>query len=94
MKKEPYQIVQSLLVTEKGTALSVSNRQYVFRVATDANKIEISRAVEALFSVKVAAVNVMNLLGKLKRMRSAKAGRRADWRKAVVTLKEGKIDIL
>ena len=94
MKKEPYQIVQSLLVTEKGTALSVTNSQYVFRVATDANKIEIRRAVEALFSVKVAAVNVMNLLGKLKRMRSAKAGRRADWRKAVVTLKEGKIDIL
>jgi large subunit ribosomal protein L23 len=94
MKKEPYQIVQSLLVTEKGTALSVSNSQYVFRVATDANKIEIRRAIEALFSVKVAAVNVMNLLGKAKRMRSAKAGRRADWRKAVVTLKEGKIDIL
>ena len=94
MKKEPYQIVQSLLVTEKGTALSVSNSQYVFRVATDANKIEIRRAIEALFSVKVAAVNVMYLLGKAKRMRSAKAGRRADWRKAVVTLKEGKIDIL
>jgi large subunit ribosomal protein L23 len=94
MKKEPYQIIQSLLVTEKGTALSASNSQYVFRVATDANKIEIRRAIEALFSVKVSAVNVMNRLGKAKRMRSAKAGRRADWRKAVVTLKEGKIDIL
>jgi len=92
--KDPYQTIQTVLVTEKGTALSESHGQYTFRVAPEANKIEIRKAVEALFNVKVASVNVMNREGKLKRLRSAKFGRRASWKKAVVTLKEGKIEIL
>lgn len=92
--KDPYQIVHTVLVTEKGTKLSESHNQYTFKVDRAANKLEIRQAVEALFAVKVAAVNVMNRQGKVKRLRSAKFGRRAAWKKAVVTLKEGKIEIL
>jgi len=92
--RDPYQIVNTVLVTEKGTKLSESLNQYTFKVSRDANKLEIRHAVEALFDVKVAAVNVMNRQGKVKRLRSAKFGRRPAWKKAVVTLKEGKIEIL
>lgn len=92
--KDPYQIVHTVLVTEKGTKLSELHNQYTFKVDREANKLEIRHAVEALFEVKVAAVNVMNRLGKVKRLRSAKFGRRPAWKKAVVTLKEGKIEIL
>lgn len=92
--KDPYQIIKSVLVTEKGTQLSESLSQYSFKVDTAANKIDIKKAVEVLFNVKVKSVNVMNREGKRKRMRSPKLGHRADWKKAIVTLKEGKIDIL
>jgi len=92
--RDPYQIVNTVLVTEKGTKLSETLNQYTFKVNRDANKLEIRQAVEALFDVKVAAVNVMNRQGKVKRLRSAKFGRRPAWKKAVVTLKEGKIEIL
>lgn len=92
--RDPYQIVNTVLVTEKGTKLSETLNQYTFKVSRDANKLEIRRAVEALFDVKVGAVNVMNRQGKVKRLRSAKFGRRPSWKKAVVTLKEGKIEIL
>ena len=65
------------------------------KMDVNAEKIEIGRAVEALFpGVKVASVNVMNYSGKPKRMgRSPKVGRRADWKKAIVTLSEGAIEI-
>lgn len=91
---DPYKIVQTILVTEKGTELSSTRNQYTFKVAKDANKLEIRAAVEALFPVKVKAVNVMHRQGKLKRTRTAGYGRRPDWKKAVVTLSEGQIDIL
>jgi large subunit ribosomal protein L23 len=61
-------------------------RQYFFEVARDANKIEIKRAVEAVFHVKVDSVQTMQLQGKLKRQGRA-VGRRNDWKKAIVTLK-------
>jgi large subunit ribosomal protein L23 len=61
-------------------------RQYFFEVARDANKIEIKRAVEAVFHVKVDSVQTMQLQGKLKRQ-GRTAGRRNDWKKAIVTLK-------
>ncbi|MFA4944998.1 MAG: 50S ribosomal protein L23 [Lentisphaeria bacterium] len=92
--KDPYQIVKSVLITEKSTQLSEALNKYCFKVEPAANKIEIKKAVEALFNVKVAAVNVMNREGKRKRMRSAQPGKRSDWKKAIVTLKDGKIDIL
>jgi large subunit ribosomal protein L23 len=64
------------------------------KVAQDAKKTEIRRAVEALFGVKVSSVNVMNRQGKRKRLRFGKYGKRSDWKKAIVTLKEGSIQIL
>ncbi len=91
--RNPYEIVQTVLVTEKGTELAELS-QYTFRVAKDANKIEIKSAVEALFDVKVASVNTLNRKGKRKRMRTSRYGKRPDWKKAVVTLSEGEIDIL
>jgi len=92
--KDPYAIVQTVLVTEKGTELSDKHHQFTFKVAKDSNKIEIRRAVETLFDVKVASVNVMNRRGKQKRVRWGRYGSRADWKKAVVTLSEGTIQIL
>jgi len=92
--RDPYKIINTVLVTEKGTELVDMHNQYTFKVAPDANKIEIRQAVEALFDVKVSSVNVMNRRGKRKRARLGNYGARSDWRKAVVTLSEGAIDIL
>ena len=92
--RDPYKVVYTLRVTEKGTELVDDHNQYTFKVATDANKIEIRSAVQALFDVKVACVNTMNCRGKRKRLRRANYGKRSDWKKAVVTLSEGAIDIL
>jgi len=91
----PYRIIHSILVTEKGTELAEDFNQYTFKVARDAAKPHIRRAVEEIFDVEVEAVNVMNRLGKKKRCRYGTYGKRADWRKAVVTLKEGSsIDLI
>jgi large subunit ribosomal protein L23 len=76
------------LVTEKSTRLKDASRQYVFEVDRNANKIEIQQAVEYLFKVKVQQVRTCNVLGKLKRL-GRKYGKRPDWKKATVTLKEG-----
>jgi large subunit ribosomal protein L23 len=87
--KNAYGIIQKVLLTEKGIRLSEEQNKYCFKVARDANKIEIKRAVEELFSVKVASVNTMNTKGKMKRERTPNKGRTAAVKKAVVTLKEG-----
>jgi len=80
-------------VPEKSSGMADGNK-YFFNVARDANKIEIKSAVEKLFGVKVAGVNTMNYSGKKKRMRTARYGKRSDWKRAVVTLAEGsKIDL-
>jgi large subunit ribosomal protein L23 len=87
--KDPHTVIQTLLVTEKGTRLQGQN-QYLFRVAREANKIEIRRAVESLFNVRVASVNTMHVRGKAKRGgRRFQPGRTSSWKKAVVTLKPG-----
>jgi large subunit ribosomal protein L23 len=65
--------------------------KYVFKVADNANKVEIAKAVEQLFDVKVTAVNTMKYQGKKKRLRGMKMGKRADWKKAIVTLAEGNL---
>jgi len=75
-------------VSEKSTAAADAHRQFVFRVATDATKPEIKRAVEQMFEVKVTDVRVCNLKGKNKRF-GAIQGRRSGIRKAYVTLAEG-----
>ena len=93
--KEPFDQVQSVLLTEKATLLSEKHNQYVFRVSPKANKIEIKRAVEQLFKKTVLNVNTANFAGKKKRERTASFGRRSHWKKAVITLKEGeKLDLI
>jgi large subunit ribosomal protein L23 len=87
-----FDTVLSPVITEKSTRLAEHN-QVVFRVRKDATKPEIKAAVEALFSVKVTAVNTMNQKGKVKRFRG-RPGRRSDVKKAIVTLAEGQtIDV-
>lgn len=93
--KDVYQIIQRVMLTEKGTRLSETENKYVFNVNPAANKAEIKQAVEELFKVKVTEVNTMNRQGKKKRERTASAGRTAGWKRAVVTLAEGsKIDFV
>ncbi|HTO95506.1 MAG TPA: 50S ribosomal protein L23 [Myxococcales bacterium] len=86
--KGPYEVVQRPLLTEKGTRLKEEANQYLFRVARTATKIEIKQAIEQLFKVKVAEVRTLRVQGKVKRM-GRFAGRRAAWKKAIVTLKAG-----
>lgn len=87
-----YDAILSPVITEKATLLSEQNK-VVFRVAADASKDEIAAAVEALFKVNVTKVNTLNTKGKTKRFRGIK-GRRADVKKAIVTLADGQsIDI-
>ena len=93
--KEPFDQVQSVILTEKATLLSEKHNQYVFRVSPKANKIEIKRAVEQLFKKTVLNVNTANFAGKKKRERTASFGRPSHWKKAVITLKEGeKLDLI
>lgn len=84
--KDPRTIIRKVLITEKGTILRELRNQYFFEVATDANKIEIKRAVESIFNVKVHTVQTMQLRGKVKRQ-GRYVGKRNDWKKAIVTLK-------
>ena len=87
-----YEVVRSPVITEKSTNGSNHN-QVTFRVALDANKIEIKQAIEGLFNVKVKAVNTIRVEGKTKMFRGRK-GRRSDFKKAVVSLVEGqRIDV-
>ena len=88
----PADVLLSPIVTEKSTALA-EQRKYLFKVHPAAAKHQVARAVEAMFHVEVQQVNVMNVRGKPRRM-GRFVGRRADWRKAVVTLRDGhSIDI-
>jgi len=91
--KDSRSIIKKIQVTEKGTLLA-EDRKYLFEIAPDANKVEVKRAVESLFDVSVTKVNTMNYEGKRKRLRTAKYGKRSDWKRAVVTLAAGnKIDL-
>ena len=84
--KTPQDIILRPVITER-TMSGISNRKYTFAVATDANKIEIGKAVEELFAgTKVESVNTMNVRGRLKRT-GRHSGYTAKWKKAIVTLK-------
>ncbi len=83
--KTAYDIIKRPIITEQSMA-DIDMKKYVFEVAKDANKIEIAKAVEEAFGVKVAKVNTLNMQGKMKRMGAQPAGRRASWKKAMVTL--------
>lgn len=90
MSYHPYEILLCPILTEKASARSDLKRpQYVFRVAIDANKVQIRRAVEAAFEVKVLGVNTVRVKGKRKRLRQREKGKRPDWKKAIVMLAEG-----
>ena len=82
-----HDIIREPLVTEKGTKQEKAHK-YFFRVHPDANKHQVQEAVERIFNVKVAKVNTMLIGGKWKRVRY-QPGKTADWKKAIVTLKEG-----
>jgi len=86
--KNMYEVIRRPLITEKTTALKETQRSLVFEVHRDATKPEIKKAVETLFSVKVADVRVANVHGKVKRQ-GRYFGKRPDWKKAYVVLKEG-----
>lgn len=91
---DPYTVVKTVRVTEKGTMLGEKLNQYQLVVDKRANKVDVKRAVETLFKVKVLRVNTAHVRGKARRARTAQAGRTASWKKAVVTLKAGdKIEI-
>lgn len=87
--RNPYEILKNVRMTEKATALTEKNGQYVFVVDPSATKIEIKHAVETVFKKKVKSVNTINVLGKKKRERRADFGKKPDWKKAIVTLQEG-----
>ena len=86
--KDPFQIIERPLLTEKSMDLSHYGK-YTFRVDKDANKIEIADAVEAIFKVTVVKVNTLTVKGKKKRVGRFPQGKTSDWKKAVVTLKTG-----
>jgi large subunit ribosomal protein L23 len=86
--RDPYSVIRTPLLTEKCHDLKENRNQVAFRVDTRANKVEVKAAVEKIFKVKVERVNIMNVKGKVKRL-GRNMGKRADWKKAVVTLKAG-----
>ncbi|HET9952224.1 MAG TPA: 50S ribosomal protein L23 [Candidatus Eisenbacteria bacterium] len=88
MNVEPRNIVRRARITEKGTRIREGQNGYLFEVARDANKIEIKKAIEAIFSVKVTTIRTLRVHGKPKRV-GRNAGHRPDWKKAIVTLKKG-----
>jgi large subunit ribosomal protein L23 len=92
--REARRVILRPLMTEKSTLLKEAQNQVLFKVVSDANKVEIRQAVEAIFNVKVRDVRTMVMEGKLKRM-GKHEGKRPSWKKAVVSLQPGhKIDLV
>ena len=86
--KLPEQIIKRPLLTEKGTAMGEQANKVLFEVAVGANKIEIRKAVEKIYSVKVMSVHTQRVRGKIKRL-GKHEGKRPNWKRAIVTLAEG-----
>ena len=84
--KHPQDIILKPIITE-ASMMGIASKKYTFKVAVDANKIEIANAVEALFGVKVAKVNTTTVNGKMRRY-SRFEGYKASWKKAIATLTE------
>lgn len=87
--KDPYSVLQTVRVTEKGSLPTGKLSRYQFVVARDANKLDVKHAIEKVFKVKVARVNTLHVRGKGRRQMTRQAGFTPAWKKAVVTLKEG-----
>ena len=86
---DPFEILVKPVITEKATNLQTERiPQYTFRVNVNANKNEIKKAVERAFNVHVTQVNTIRMKGKLRRVR-IQPGHQPDWKKAIVTLREG-----
>ena len=85
MATTAYDIIKRPIITEQSMA-ETEGKKYTFEVAKDANKIQIAKAVEEIFGVKVAKVNTLNMHGKEKRTGAFPKGRRPSWKKAMVTL--------
>ena len=88
MSKDPRQIIRRPLITERASQLQEDQNKFLFEVRQDANKIEIKRALETIFEVDVVKVNTSSVPGKMKRLGRFQ-GRRASWKKAIVTLAAG-----
>lgn len=86
--KSQFNMISKPYITEKVLAIKEEGNKVVFKVAKDVNKIELKKAVESIFNVKVENVCTLNVKGKKKRQGQWE-GKRADWKKAIVTLKEG-----
>ena len=84
-----FDIIKTVRLTEKGTRQGEKYNQYTVKADRLASKPQIKRAVEELFKVKVVKVNTLNVRGKFRRQRTSQAGQAPDWKKAIVTLKEG-----
>jgi large subunit ribosomal protein L23 len=84
-----FEIIKTVRLTEKGTRQSEKYNQYTVVADPRANKIQIRKAVQDLFKVKVVKVNTLNVRGKFRRQRTKQAGQAPNWKKALVTLKEG-----
>jgi len=84
-----FEIIKTVRLTEKGTRQGEEFNQYTVVADRRATKPQIRQAVQELFKVKVTSINTMNVHGKARRQRTHQAGRSPDWKKAVVTLKEG-----
>ena len=86
---QPDQVLKLMRLTEKSNKLSSEFGQYTFEVAPTATKYTVREAVEQTFKVTVTRVNIQNVIGKPRRSRRGQPGRTSDFKKAIVTLKEG-----
>ena len=84
-----FEIIKTVRLTEKGTRQGENYNQYTVVADRRATKPQIRQAVQELFKVKVTKINTLNVRGKPRRQRTAQAGQAPDWKKAIVTLKEG-----
>lgn len=92
--KDLYAIIKKPLITERSAFLKDKYNKIIFQVAVNANKRDIKKAVEKIFNVHVMSVNTVNVQGKVKRFGKF-FGKRNDWKKAIITLKEGdRIELL
>jgi large subunit ribosomal protein L23 len=84
-----FEVVKTVRLTEKGARQGEKYNQYTIVADRLATKPQIKQAVQELFKVKVTKINTLNVRGKLRRKRTSQAGKAPDWKKAIVTLKEG-----
>jgi large subunit ribosomal protein L23 len=86
---QTFEIIKTVRLTEKGTRQGENYNQYTVVADPRANKTQIRHAVQELFKVKVTKINTLNVRGKYRRQRTTQAGQTPNWKKAIVTLKEG-----